>query len=557
MSERGDSTMRERGLTGGFRRVTAAALAVLLICLGAGCLRVKDTLHLNADGSGTVEIETVSYLPVAGGLEPYQYAFPGVGQVAYPPLTAEDAKRLFPEDVFTLQVEQKKTSGDETATVVKATFKDVNRLLDSPYARAHSLWMGLDEKTFTVKALTGLQILSNLDAMAEQDTTMVPIPMKDLKQNRDKLHVEFTVKLPGAVKADRAAVKGNAATWTVDASVTKDPAKLGEALKAVMTASCPADVLRFKPVSPVRLDLWSFADLNEAPVDEKPRSVDAEKVRSAAKFVPLTFQCTRCFDLSGEGYGRGNSATLTGVITIPKTLAPQRWGAVQLSEVTDDQGRSLLPPQRGREFDRWRYASRGFFGEPPDAQHRTDARKMLSIPMNVPPPSARALRRLKATVELKYPGARHVIKLKDAVKKVPEPDADTAAQVRRVWSRMQPETALAHPKLQEFGLKIVISDVGFRFGTTTLAMNVTSENAVLTNLQVFDAKGRPWPTLFRGMGEEYVHASVVGRPEGPLSLALLVDGGGATVKFPIDLHDLAITPNELKEPPDKEDKGDD
>jgi hypothetical protein len=50
---------------------------------------------------------------------------------------------------------------------------------------------------------------------------------------------------------------------------------------------------------------------------------------------------------------------------------------------------------------------------------------------------------------------------------------------------------------------------------------------------------------------------VVGQPEGPLSLAFLLIGGGATVNLPIELTDVPIEPNQLNRPDDGDDEDDD
>jgi len=561
----------QRGVSNAVRFACAVVLTFGLTGMIVGCVKVKDVLTLNADGSGSVDIETVSYLgDFAGGMD-FSGEMLSSGQPPYPPIFPGAAKQLFPPEDFTVKVEQKKTAAGEPMTVVKATFKDVNRLLASPYAKAHSLWMGLDAQKLTVKALTGLQTLSTVESMPNTEEFMGPgIRAKDIKEKMQKLHVDFAITLPAAPKAEGAVVDGNTATWTVDRAAINDAAKTAIALRTAMTASCAADAVKFKPVSPVRLDLAAFADLKEGPTGEKVPAMDTEKVRAAAKFAPLFFQSTRGFDLAGEGYHQESQASLMGVMVLPVTLAPQTWGRVELTEATDDQGASLVPKEKQNDYDRWGYMNMGrrmYAGLGPDGKPKpqTEVRHVIAIPMKPPLPSVKALRQVQASIELRYPGIQHVIKVKSVVKTPPPPPEGKKAAVgvivgRQIEPQGNEETVLSHPKLDEFGVKLSINGVWSRMGTMSISLRRSGRGALLTDVQVFDAKGNPWPTFSHGMdgdADDYsTDITVTGQPEGPLSIALVVDAGGPTVKVPIVLHDLPILPNEMKERPDKGDNPD-
>jgi hypothetical protein len=65
----------------------------------------------------------------------------------------------------------------------------------------------------------------------------------------------------------------------------------------------------------------------------------------------------------------------------------------------------------------------------------------------------------------------------------------------------------------------------------------------VTDGQVYDAAGRPWPTMFqsREFGEEgSIGLMVAGRPKGPLSLALVVTGIGASVDVPFVVEKVPL-----------------
>ena len=536
-------------------RARRAALWAVVACLAAGCVRVKDTLTLNADGSGTVQIET-TYNPADMAMDVRRGGMFGSEGAPYPPLAQYEAEQLFPSGDFTVKVQQKKAEGNEKTAVVTASFKDVNRLLASPYAQAHSLWMEVDDakKTLTVKALSGLQSLAVLPEVLASEADMqreVAARMKGMKERLEKMSVEFTVKMPDRATAEGAAVDGYSATWSADRAVIKDDAKFAAALRQTYVATCPSGLVKFKPVSPVRLDLWSFADLREGPMGEKPPEVDEAKVRAAAKFTPVSFQATRTFFLADEGYGQGNSATLNGIVTIPAELAPRSWGTVDVTEAVDDQGNSLLLGDKARGYDRGGgYRGSGWMRERKPKEPPKEVRQTISMAMKPPMPAVKSLRRVQASVELRYPGTLSVVKMKDVVAKVEAAGkADAADEVIEVPA--EPVKPATEAKPDAFGLKLTVRSASYERGMTNLMVQRTvapGKSAAIQAIQVFDAKGRAWPTSQRNMGggddDENLYVTVAGRPEAPLSLAMIVDGGGAVVKVPIDLRNVPIEPNE-------------
>ena len=116
-----------------------AVLAALFLC---GCFQVEDDLTLQSDGSGKVKLTVHSKLPEElTSMLGMSSRYGGGGGPLYPPMNESEAKHFFPAKDFTLKVVEKDESEGKTL-VVEASFKDINRLLASPYARAHQLALG-------------------------------------------------------------------------------------------------------------------------------------------------------------------------------------------------------------------------------------------------------------------------------------------------------------------------------------------------------------------------------------------------------------------------------
>ena len=81
-----------------------------------------------------------------------------------------------------------------------------------------------------------------------------------------------------------------------------------------------------------------------------------------------------------------------------------------------------------------------------------------------------------------------------------------------------------------------------RIGISGQALGIAQ--AALSEAQVFDSEGRPWPTLLQqqGFGDEgSCSIMIAGRPTAPLSLALLVTPVGADIEIPIVLEKVPVT----------------
>src|SRR5881396_2759416 len=131
---------------------------ILLLTLLCGCFKTKDELTLEADGSGSVRIETRTSLSAERlaslGLGGRSRGL-GEGPI-YPPITKAEASKFFPAKDFRLTVKEETGADREQVVVVEAIFKDVNALLASRYARAHALILTIETGQLRFQAASGL-----------------------------------------------------------------------------------------------------------------------------------------------------------------------------------------------------------------------------------------------------------------------------------------------------------------------------------------------------------------------------------------------------------------
>lgn len=105
------------------------------------------------------------------------------------------------------------------------------------------------------------------------------------------------------------------------------------------------------------------------------------------------------------------------------------------------------------------------------------------------------------------------------------------------------ERNLNSPELVKAGVPISGLQCMSQNGMTMLMLQSAEAKATVTDVQVFDAEGRPWPTTFQHQdmgGGSMVQIMVTGKPTAPLSLAVVVSGVGATVEVPIQLEHVAV-----------------
>ena len=517
----------------------------LLLPLLCGCFETKDELTLNADGSGTVHIETRTTVP------PEMLAGMGMGmggsettEPFYPPISKADARKFFPGDDFTVSVKEKADKG-QPEIVIDATFKNVQALLASPYARAHSLAIKVRSNALSIKALAGVEGVARI--IETKDTTgMFGVPLGRPGDKKDS-RMEFRITLPNAVAAANGAKEGKTVTWSWDRTKFKDTEAYASELATVLEASCTAENVKFTPTHPPRLALLPFAQLPAGASGPAATGPDTKKVQEAARFVPYALQVTRSLDLSGEGAHYENSAQLTGAIVLPRELAPRKWGEIRLDEVLDASGKSLKPERgRGDTFGSSRYTTH-FGGEDEDengdedAKSQAEHRHTVTIGFQPPDWKVKQIAKIKASIPLHYFSGSQVIKLSNAVPAKWITDATKAFD----FDGDSDGRLLQSPSFVELGL-VVRFQTGFaQTGMTMLMLNVEGDKATISEVQVFDAKGKPWPTWFQtalyGGDSDGGHIVIAGRPEPPLSLAFNVSGGASAVEVPISLENIPVT----------------
>jgi hypothetical protein len=518
----------------------APALGLVLALTVGGCLKVKDRLTINADGSGSILLETESLLPA--GNDPMNVA--GMAQeyrTLYPPMDRYRLSQLLPDKDFTIKMLPRSGSGQ--GLKIEATFKDINRLLESPYGKAHSLSMVRVGGELFLTARTGLQAPARMvDHMGEfmADEIKAGGGVKTVEAAK-KLAIEFTIVMPAVAKVGMsnpdfvagAVASGNTVTWTVDYAKAKDAAEAAAAFDNILTVRCPDADVKFQPVDTPRLDLAFFKDLKDRQLVAAP-VIDEAKVLAAAKVVPVRLEVTRSFDLAGSMRNRPqNSAQLSVVALVPKALAPRQFGMPVIKEARDDLGTNLILPEGGyyRDYsDEW--DEEGQEG----AKEEAEVIRQFQITLKTPPAKAKSIASIKASIDLQYPGAQHLVRLEGAIPKaslVAMPDEDRSRQA----------DPIVNPRLKELGVELV-SRVSVENGVTRINLVVESKKADVTQVQVFDKDGRPWPTITNrandgGSGQPRV--LVAGRPEGPLSLAVVVQEDGPKVTLPIEIKGVPLT----------------
>jgi hypothetical protein len=282
------------------------------------------------------------------------------------------------------------------------------------------------------------------------------------------------------------------------------------------------------------------------------RLPDANKIIAAARFVPYALQVTRSLDLSGEGGGRDSQAQLTGAILVPADLAPQQWGAVKLEEAVDGKGKSLMPKEDGEGMSRFsHHTSFGMREETEEAddadaaQPKPAAEKEhpVTLSFRAPEWKVKEIAKVKGVLELEYLGGSEVIKLSNAVPASVVMDASKGSSI--TYSSDSERGQIADSRLAELGLSLRVQMAMVQSGMTTLSLETSGGKATLVDAQVFDAEGRPWPTMLvqddsSSSEERSCQVMVAGKPKPPFSLAVAVSGVGASVAVPILVEHVAV-----------------
>jgi hypothetical protein len=528
-----------------------------LLLLLTGCFQIEDELTLQPDGSGMIKLTVNTDLPDEMTAMTSQF---GGGAPLYPPVSEQEAKYFFPAKDFTLKTAGKSGGGNNKTLTVDAAFKDVNAMLASPYARAHQLSLKTNaDGTLKLQTLSGGALLAQaaqFKAEGEWASALQMPGLQDAQKKKGGMRLQFKITLPNTVSDGNGSRQDKTVSWTIERAKCKDDDEFAAKMSGLFEATCSAQGLKFSPVTPPRLGLVSFPKLAAGKVAEGPALPDTTKIAQAARFVPYSLQVTRSLDLSGENSYSPSQAQLTGAIIVPADLAPQRWGVPKLEEATDAKGNNLVPKENDengeilRSFDR---SSRFGMGDDPTDEDddstggnskAKDKPHFVSLNFKAPEWKVKKIGKLKGSVELQYLGGSEIVKLTNAVPAALVRDMSKASAAES-FSFDSDRGQISDSRLAALGLSLKVDMAMSQGGMTTISLESSGGKAALTDLQVFDADGKPWPTTLMqdsSGGEQHsCQVMVAGKPKPPFSLALAVGGVGASVPVPILLENVPIS----------------
>ncbi len=531
-----------------FRRSSAIMMLLLLAgLLLTGCTRVEDHLTINADGSGTIVIKTIQseHMPPQLFMQRGMMANQAPIRI-YPPMNSEEAEVLFPGDDFTIE-----ESADEDGPVqtISISFKNVNDLLASPYADIRALSISADAESgkLVVQSRGGLHAIGSIvSALTEEYADQAMSSMELGKEKIDEIESEFsasfTITLPNDVTAEDGEADGNTVVWTVARADYESRDAFSKDLQRVMVASCSLNNITFKPDSPMRMNLHNFDSLKEGGVGEGDKvSIDTEKVLSQAEVKPLVVMHSRTSNYTGESWGNENAGWVVAYVTLPKEFKPLRWSEFQVDKIVDDQGNDLM---QQIDEDRMGYGvygigydlnqEQGMFG-PSTPKDTTQAVRYFYIPFNTPEPTAKNLTTIEGSIKAMYGGQPMLIKLPGVIESIGDSND---------FNMIDDEAGIDNPSLKQANLNLQVRYISNDGPMVSIMLTAESDETLIKNVQVFDSKGQPFPTYNAsgyGMGDDDdLHLMVVGQPEPPLSLALLVDAASMSVQVPVRFTDLPL-----------------
>lgn len=544
-------------------KILPRLFSLALIVLLSGCFQGKDELTLQPDGSGTVRLTFHFSLP-----EELFASLMGMGSrgapVIYPPVTEGEARRFFPAKDFILKFDEASTNNGNAVTIV-ATFTNVNALLASPYGKAHQLTLKRDSASHTLvfQGISAGELLAraaNFKPESEELGMELPtsqLNLEELQKKKNEMSFEFKVTLPNPITeaSTNGAKSGKTVTWSAERAKCKDDDEFASGLSGVLEARC-ADTVTFSSATPSRMGLLPFSQLVAGKTADTVILPDSSKILAAARFVPYSLQVTRSLDLSGEGTSE-SMALLSGAVVLPTELAPQRWGEAKLEEALDAQGHSLMPKEqeddRYGRFGRYRsYGSRSSLDDEADSD--TDARpkvksekeRMVTLAFKAPDWKVKQLARVKGKLELQYLGDPEIVKLTNAVSASLVINPRSLSGLIRSSRDKEPQK-IEDARLSELSYELTVEGAVVQGGMTMLQLEAGSGIASLLDLQVFDAEGRPWPTLMPEPDSESSSESrslevvVAGTPKPPLSLGLMLSGVGTAVNVPLEVENVPLS----------------
>lgn len=519
------------------------APALLLVAL-CGCFQDKDELTIQPDGSGIVRLEVKSSAaPEMVALTGGRF---GNQSVLYPPTSEAEAHKFFPAKDFSVTAKQDASDDGGTVMTITAAFKDINALLASPYGRAHSLTLKIENGQLSCKALTGVELVARLaemkDETGEMEASMAGLG--DLRKKAKEMRMEFRLTLPNAISAANGTREAKTASWVMERAKAKDADEFIQQVGVTMEASCPADGLKMSPVTPIRLGLGTFKDLPTNGVVTTAAGPDVAKITAAAHFTPYVLQATRTLDISREGSPQPDMAKLIGVVSLPHELAPQKWGEAKLEEALDAKGNSLKPDESQGQQNFTRFSSsmeETDDADSPAPEETADVRHTVMLQFRPPDWKMNEVASIKGSVTLQYFGGSQLVKLSNAIPANWIVSQENMAQL----NFNQNARMISDPVLPPLGISMQCQMGLVQSGATMLTLQLTGKKADVMDVQVFDVDGRAWPTMLQSMGGmmdgNTLEVIVAGQPKPPLSLALILSSGGTDVEVPILVEHAPLT----------------
>ncbi len=515
-------------------KISKFGIYIFIMCSLVSCIRTKEHIIINRDGSGRVIIESQAEMVFERFYQMYAGRVFGSDSSysAYPFINGKESLEvLFPGDSFKIELKELKEKKYAVGTAAEIEFADINDLLASPYGKTKSLEVTRDGKYLNVRARTGLEpfifgiTIKDTEFLEEFDA----IPGQDASK-KSEMFFEFKLTFPGKPLKGNGQTTDQTSVWTIDCASLKDDDKIRQESMKIMEASCLSTDIAFSPNTPVRLSLDNFQQLKEQKT-AYGKIPSLEKIIANARFIPHKLVIKRSFDISGYEYGATESYSyLSGIITIHRQLAPQKWGRNKLVEIVDNLNNSLKPS--GKKEKRWhnRY-SRRISVRSQHSENSQNEQHPMSFTFKVPDRSVQKIKTFKAEVEMIYSSGAQVIKIDKAIGKNRITDMDK----ERIKKK------LSHPELVKAGVNLSIADVVTRGDMLMIFTYSDESESSVIQIQVFDAQGLPWPTLYNpGSDRSMSPIVVMGKPKAPLSLALMVSAG-ISVKIPIELKDISLT----------------
>jgi len=537
------------------QRLLRSLVSLLFLATLGGCLKVKEHLTLNADGSGSVQIEVFcAVAPEALRSARYRSSFARLeqsGHTVYPPLMKEHVQELFPGKDFTIETTEGTGQDDAPTLKVTVTFKDINALIASPYGAAHSLWLRKAGGKLEFAVQSGLA-----GAVALTNSDQAYYMLRRERQDTGKMSAEFTVTLPNTLDG----VDGRSTAWTIARADAKgDPVAELEMFTRPLRAVCSAEGVAFSPASPPRLELLPFNDLPAGPADGMPKPPTRQQVTAAATYRPHYLKSVRAFYLPGRGperdehggqrhYLERSGLTVVGPLTLPAALKPDRWGTPVVDEARDDLGTNLLVGNEGMggqtRTTPWDSAFQNEFGK----STAEEEHHILRLTVNAPPPQAKKLVLLRGAAQLEYDDDFLVVKLPNAI------PADWVQRMtpegRRVGG-VRGRNTIESADLARLGIELRVLTVEQQMShgrekrpRTRFWLSASNRNARIVSLQAYDVRGRPWPKI-NWAGHitsrvEPLHFSVPLHAEPPYSLALLVSANTVKMRVPVTVENFSL-----------------